>query len=264
MAGIRCTAKLSADGKHYIVSGEKKWISNAVFADYFTVAVRTGGEGMAGISLLLLEKEMKGIQCRYMQCQGSWGSGTTFITFDDVHVPVTNLIGTLNDGFKYVMFNFNHERLAGIIHAVRFSRELIRDSLLHAHQREAFGKKLIDNQVVRQKLAHMARQVEATQGWLLDLVYQIKIMPRNAQLLRLGGPTALLKAQASLMFENCAREASQIFGGLSYTRSGKGERVERLYRDVRVWAIGGGSEEVMLDLGIRQAMKVSEMLGAKL
>jgi alkylation response protein AidB-like acyl-CoA dehydrogenase len=80
----------------------------------------------------------------------------------------------------------------------------------------------------------------------------------------LGGPTALLKAHATKMFEYCAREASQIFGGSSYQRSGKGERVERLYRDVRVWAIGGGSEEVMLDLGIRQAIKVSQFMGAKL
>lgn len=81
-----------------------------------------------------------------------------------------------------------------------------------------------------------------------ELVYQIKMMPKQQQLLRLGGPTALLKAQATKTFEFCAREASQIFGGLSYTRSGKAERVERLYRDVRVWAIGGGSEEVSFTL----------------
>jgi alkylation response protein AidB-like acyl-CoA dehydrogenase len=199
-----------------------------------------------------------------MKMQGAWGSGTTYVTFDEVKVPVENLIGKLNNGFKYIMFNFNHERLAGIIHAVRFSREMTRDALIHAHQREAFGKKLIDNQVIRYKLAHMARQIEATQAWLNELVWQIKTMPVEMQLLRLGGPTALLKAQATLTFEYCAREASQIFGGASYMRSGKGERVERLYRDVRVWAIGGGSEEVMLDLGIRQAIKVSQLMGAKL
>lgn len=187
-----------------------------------------------------------------------------FVTFDNVKVPVENLIGKENNGFKYIMFNFNHERLSGIIHAVRFSRECIRDALMHAHQREAFGKKLIDNQVIRYKLANMARQVEATQGWLNDLVLQIKTMPKEQQLIRLGGPTALLKAQATMTFEFCAREASQIFGGSSYARSGKGERVERLYRDVRVWAIGGGSEEVMLDLGIRQAVKVSQLMGARL
>jgi len=177
---------------------------------------------------------------------------------------MTGRIGKENQAFKYIMNNFNHERLSGIIHAVRFSRELFRDAILHAHQREAFGKTLIHNQVVRYKLANMSRRIEATQGWLYDLVYQIKMMPKEQQLLRLGGPTALLKAQATKLFEFCAREASQIFGGLSYTRTGKAERVERLYRDVRVWAIGGGSEEVMLDLGIRQQIKIAQLMGAKL
>ena len=264
VAGLQTTAKLSSDGRHYIVNGEKKWITNALFADYFTVAVRTGGSGMGGLSLLLIERSMPGITTRKMLCQGSWGSGTTYVTFEDVKVPVENLIGKEDQGFKYIMYNFNHERMSGIIHAVRFSRECFHDALVHAHQREAFGKKLIDNQVIRYKMSNMIRQIESTQAWLLDLVHQIKTMPKELQLLRLGGPTALLKAQATTTFEFCAREASQIFGGLSYTRSGKGERVERLYRDVRVWAIGGGSEEVMLDLGLRQSIKVSQMMGAKL
>ena len=100
---------------------------------------------MGGISLLLIEKDMPGINLRVMKMQGAWGSGTTYVTFEDVKVPVENLIGKLNNGFKYIMYNFNHERLSGIIHAVRFSREMIRDSLLHAHQREAFGHKLINS-----------------------------------------------------------------------------------------------------------------------
>ncbi|KAI3635816.1 hypothetical protein MIR68_006454 [Amoeboaphelidium protococcarum] len=264
VSAIKCTAKKTADGKYYIVDGEKKYITNGIFADYFTVAVRTGGQGMGGISLLLIERDVPGISMRLMKMQGGWGSGTTFVIFDQVKVPVENLIGKENNGFKYVMYNFNHERLSGIIHAVRFSRECFHDAIKHAHQREAFGKKLIDNQVVRYKLSNMAKMIEATQGWLNDLVWQIKTMPKEQQLLRLGGPTALLKAQAIQLFEFCARESSQIFGGFSYTRSGKGERVERLYRDVRVWAIGGGTEEVMLDLGIRQAIKVAQLFGAKL
>src|SRR5690606_10180778 len=142
-----------------------------------------------------------------------WGSGTTYVLFEDVKVPVENLIGQENQGYKYVMYNFNHERLAGIIQCVRFSRELLSQSVTYAHQREVFSKKLIKNDVIRNKLANMARQIEATQAWLYDLVLQIKLMPRQEQLLRLGGPTALLKAQATQTFEYCAREASQIFGG---------------------------------------------------
>jgi len=98
VANIQTTAKLTPDGKHYIVNGEKKWITNGIWADYFTVAVRTGGAGMGGISMLLIERSMGGITTRQMQCQGVWSSGTTYITFEDVKVPVENLIGKEGEG----------------------------------------------------------------------------------------------------------------------------------------------------------------------
>lgn len=100
VANLSCEAKLSEDGKHYIVNGEKKWITNGIWADYFTTAVRTGGEGMNGVSLLLIERDMGGVSTRRMDCQGVWSSGTTYITFEDVKVPVENLLGKENQGFK--------------------------------------------------------------------------------------------------------------------------------------------------------------------
>jgi alkylation response protein AidB-like acyl-CoA dehydrogenase len=127
-----------------------------------------------------------------------------------------------------------------------------------------FGKKLIDQPVIRNKLGHMIRQVEATHSWLESTLYQVKTLPAAVQPLRLGGPIALLKAQSTQTFEYCAREAAQIFGGLSYTRGGQGEKIERLYREVRAYAIPGGSEEIMLDLGVRQAQKVAALNHAKL
>ncbi|KAG9551061.1 acyl-CoA dehydrogenase NM domain-like protein, partial [Aureobasidium melanogenum] len=87
VANVTCEAKLSDDGKHYIVNGEKKWITNGVWADYFTTAVRTGGEGMNGISVLLIERSFGGVSTRRMDCQGVWSSGTTYVTFEDVKVP---------------------------------------------------------------------------------------------------------------------------------------------------------------------------------
>lgn len=127
VANLQTEAKKTPDGKYYIVNGEKKyerdsnyyyylllsailihsirWITNGVFADYFTVAVRTGGAGMAGISMLLIEKSMPGVTTRQMLCSGVWPSGTTYITFEDVKVPVENLIGKENEGFRYVMDN---------------------------------------------------------------------------------------------------------------------------------------------------------------
>ncbi|KAF8859292.1 putative acyl-CoA dehydrogenase [Acephala macrosclerotiorum] len=266
VANLGCEAVLSEDGKHYIVNGEKKWITNGVWCDYFTTAVRTGTKesGMNGVSVLLIERSMGGVSTRKMDCQGVWSSGTTYITFEDVKVPVENLIGRENQGFKVIMTNFNHERIGIIIQCLRFSRVCYEESVKYAHKRRTFGKKLIEHPVIRLKLAHMARQIEASYSWLESLIHQISHMEESIAMLRLGGPIASLKAQATVTFEFCAREASQIFGGLSYSRGGQGGKVERLYRDVRAYAIPGGSEEIMLDLSIRQSLRVGKVMGMKL
>ncbi|KAK4990141.1 hypothetical protein LTR50_002771 [Elasticomyces elasticus] len=264
VANLTCEAKLSEDGKHYIVNGEKKWITNGIWCEYFTTAVRTGGEGMNGVSVLLIERSFGGVSTRRMDCQGVWSSGTTYVTFEDVKVPVENLIGKENQGFKVIMTNFNHERIGIIIQCLRFSRVCYEESITYAHKRRTFGKKLIDHPVIRLKLAHMARQIEASYNWLENLVFQCERMDDTEAMLKLGGAIAGLKAQATTTFEFCAREASQIFGGLSYSRGGQGAKVERLYRDVRAYAIPGGSEEIMLDLSIRQSLRVHKMMGMKL
>lgn len=264
VANLTCEAKLSPDGKHYIVNGEKKWITNGVWSEYFTTAVRTGGEGMNGVSVLLIERSAGGVSTRQMDCQGVKNSGTTYITFEDVKVPVENLLGKENQGFKVLMTNFNHERIGIIIQSLRFSRVCYEESLKYAHKRRTFNTPLVDHPVIRMKLAHMARQIEASYNWLENLVYQCMVMDDTEAMLKLGGAIAGLKAQSTLTFEFCAREASQIFGGLSYSKGGQGGKVERLYRDVRAYAIPGGSEEIMLDLSIRQSLRVNKALGMKL
>ncbi|KAK3719436.1 hypothetical protein LTR37_004293 [Vermiconidia calcicola] len=264
VANLTCEAKLSEDGKHYIVNGEKKWITNGIWCDYFTTAVRTSDKGMNGISVLLIERSFGGVSTRRMDCQGVWSSGTTYITFEDVKVPVENLVGKENQGFKVIMTNFNHERIGIIIQCIRFSRVCYEESVKYANKRRTFGQKLISHPVIRLKLAHMARQIEASYSWMESLIYQCQKMNDTEAMLKLGGAIASLKAQSTVTFEFCAREASQIFGGLSYSRGGQGAKVERLYRDVRAYAIPGGSEEIMLDLSIRQAMRVHKALGMKL
>jgi alkylation response protein AidB-like acyl-CoA dehydrogenase len=107
VANLTCEAKLSEDGKHYIVNGEKKWITNGIWCDYFTTAVRTSDKGMNGISVLLIERDFGGVSTRRMDCQGVWSSGTTYITFEDVKVPVENLIGKENQGFKVLMVSIS-------------------------------------------------------------------------------------------------------------------------------------------------------------
>lgn len=219
---------------------------------------------MNGISVLLIERSAGGVSTRKMDCQGMWSSGTTYVTFEDVKVPVENLIGKENQGFKVIMTNFNHERIGIIIQCLRFSRVCFEECVKYGNKRRTFGKKLIDHPVIRMKLAHMARQIEATGSWLESIIYQISKMGETEAMLRLGGTIASLKAQSTVTFEYCAREASQIFGGLSYSRGGQGGKIERLYREVRAYAIPGGSEEIMLDLSMRQSLKVAKMTGMKL
>jgi len=244
VASLQSTAVKQGD--HYVINGVKKFISSGMKASYFTVAAQTG----SGISLFLVDSNTPGITARRMKTQGVWVSGTALITFEDVKVPANRLIGKENEGFRYIMSNFNHERYGGCVMANRFARLCLEESIKFGRKRETFGKKLVGHQVIRHKIAEMARHVETTHALLEQITYQMKMGIPDV---KLAGHIALAKVQCTRTFEYCAREASQIFGGASCIRGGVGEKVERLYREVRVVAIGGGSEEIMLDLAMRQS-----------
>ena len=133
------------------------------------------------------------------------------------------------------MQNFNHERWATAVQAIRFARVCYEESIRYGMKRQTFNKLLVQHPVIRLKLANMIRQIEATQSWLEALTYQMQKMTAKAAQSQLAGPLALLKVQATTTFEYCAREAAQIFGGLAYTRGGQGDKVERLLpRSARV------------------------------
>jgi len=192
---------------------------------------------------------MPGIKIRKMETQFDSCNNTTFITFDDVKVPAENLIGSENQGFLLTLVNFNHERFIVAASACRLARLLYEDAIKYTLSRETFGKKLIQHQIIRYKLAEMARQIES----LYDMVERIAYaFSRDVQDKHLGGQCALLKVNATKTLELCAREASQIFGGNSIIKEGLGKRVERIYRQVRANAIPGGSEEILLDFAMRQ------------
>jgi len=250
VASLRTTAE--RDGDFYIVNGQKKWITCSINADFFTVAVRTGGEGSGrnGISILLLEKSMPGIHLRRMDLMGQRCAGTCMVTFNDVRVPVQNLVGKENEGFRVLMQNFNHERFVIAVQANRFARECVRESIEYARKRETFGKRLVDHQVIRHKLADMSMRVESHWAQLEAIAFQMK---NGTPSTMLGAECAMIKVLGSRLYELCAREACQIFGGSSFAAEGQGRMVERLYREVRGTAIPGGSEEVMIDLAMRQA-----------
>ena len=235
--------KAERKGAAYIVNGEKTYITTGMRADYVTLAVRTGGPGFGGISLLLVELDRPGVSRTPLAKMGWHASDTATIHFDDVEVPADNLIGPENGGFAGIMRNFNGERLGMSQQANAFARICYEDALDWARGRETFGKPLITNQVIRHKLADMVRRITATQAWIDHCAWTVE----NG--CAFPGDFALLKVQATQTMEFCAREACQILGGASFMR---GSRVERIYREVRVMAIGGGSEEIMFDLASRQ------------
>ncbi len=249
VANIRTTAVRQGD--FYIVSGQKKWITGSLIADYWTCLVRTGGEGASGLSFLLLDKNMPGIKIRKMETQFDNTHNTCAVDLDEVKVPVRNLIGQEGMGFMYTMTNFNHERLVIAIGAARNSRMCYQESFHEAMTRKTFGKPLVEHQIIRFKLGEMARQIEALQDHVERIAFQFSNgVPDSA----LGAQCALLKVQGSKTFEYCAREAVQIFGGSGIVKEGRGILVERLYREVRGLAIPGGSEEILTDLAVRIAI----------
>lgn len=250
VARIRATAKLSPDGKHYIVNGVKKWITNGVFCDYFSTAVRTE----KGISMILIERG-PGVETKPIKTSYSPAAGTAYIIFENVQVPVANLLGKEGQGFQVIMYNFNHERWYINCAVIRAARQVVEDCFKWANQRKVFGKKLIEQAVIRNKLAHMVAQVESVQNWNENITYQMTKMSYAEQSKHLAGPIALCKLQATRVAYFVADEACQIFGGRAITKTGMGRVVEGFNRTVKYAAILGGSEEIMADLGIKQAMK---------
>lgn len=231
------------EGDHYVVNGSKTFITSGMRADYITTAVRTGGEGMAGVSLLIVEAGTAGFTRSPLQKMGWWASDTATLYFDNARVPVENLIGPENQGFMAIMLNFNNERLMLAAQAYAFAKVCYDESLAYARERQTFGKPLIRNQVIRHKLVDMRTRVEAVKANLDLMAWRIghKHMP--------VAEVCMLKNFATTSLEYVANEAMQVFGGAGYLR---GSKVERIYRETKVLTIGGGSLEIMKDLAARQ------------
>jgi|TARA_A100001011_G_scaffold259841_1_gene268279 acyl-CoA dehydrogenase len=245
VAGIK--TKAVRDGDHFVINGSKMFITSGMRADYYVIACRTGGPGTSGISAIVVEKGTPGFTQTPLKKMGWLSSDTAALYFDDVRVPVENLIGGENSGWMGIMSNFSQERLGLAAGMNAYSQICIDEAVAWAKDRKTFGKPLIENQVIKHKLAEMSRKVNATKAYMELLTW--KVMNGEQPIADL----ALLKVQASKTMEYCAREAMQILGGAGYLKANSGPgKVERIYREVRVNAIGGGSEEIMLDLASRQ------------
>ncbi len=239
----------SADGGHYLVNGEKVFITSGMRADFITVAVRSdpASKGANGISALLVDGDTPGLTRTKLDKMGWWASDTAHLRFDNCRVPVANLIGTEHQGFKTFMTNFNSERLGMSAQAVGFAQVCFDEALDWARQRHTFGAPLSERQVIRHKLMDMLRQIDVARCHVYDLAWaqQHNHGDANLRVARI----AMAKVQCTQCMQFCADAAVQILGGMGFMR---GTKSERLYRETKVMMIGGGSEEIMKDLAARQ------------
>jgi len=234
------TTRAVPDGDHYVVTGEKTFITSGCRADFVTTAVRTGGPGHGGISLLVIERGTPGFSVgKKLAKMGWWASDTAELVFDGCRVPRKNLIGEENAGFVPIMTNFAVERLFLAANCVAIASLAYAESVRYARERRAFGKPLTGFQVLRHKLADMGSRIAAARALMNDAV---------ARYLRgdlVTGLAAMAKNTATDACSYVCDQAVQIFGGAGYMRE---TLVERLYRDARLYPIGGGTREIMNEI----------------
>jgi acyl-CoA dehydrogenase len=232
--------KAVRDGDHYIVNGAKTFITSGTRADFVTTAVRTGGEGHAGISMLIIDADTPGFRvASKLKKTGWWASDTAELAFEECRVPVENLIGQEGAGFLMIMTNFVTERLMLAGQCVAIAELAYRESVEYAKQRHAFGKSLSGFQVVRHKLADMATKIAAARALTGECVTRFLQGEQTPSL------AAMAKNTATDMCSSVCDQAVQIHGGYGYMRE---YVVERLYRDARLYPIGGGTREIMNEI----------------
>ncbi|NNL78052.1 MAG: acyl-CoA dehydrogenase [Desulfobacterales bacterium] len=238
VAGLQTTA--IRDAVNYVVNGSKTFITSGCRADQITCAVRTGGPGAQGISLLVIESNTPGYSVsEKLKKTGWWASDTAQIYFDNCQIPVKNLLGHENQGFYGIMENFQAERLQLAVMANMTSQIVLEESINYARQREAFGKPLSGFQAIRHKIVDMATQVEVSREFTYRIAAKIDAGVNQVK------EISMAKNFACSVSDRVTYDAVQIFGGYGFMR---GCVVERLFRDSRVLSIGGGTTEIMKEI----------------
>jgi acyl-CoA dehydrogenase len=235
VASIRTRAV--RDGDHYVVNGTKTYITSGVRADFVTTAVRTGGEGHRGLSLLVIEKGAPGFTVgKRLEKVGWWCSDTAELAFADARVPAVNRVGAEGTGFHQIMQHFVSERLGLAVEAYATAQRCLNLAIRWASARRAFGTRLADKPVIRHKLAEMARQTDVARE------YTRAVARRFADGEDVSREAAMAKNTAVYACQWVVHEAVQIHGGMGVMRESE---VERHYRDARILGIGGGTSEIM-------------------
>lgn len=234
------TTRAVRDGDSYVVDGSKTFITSGCRADIVVVAVRTGGPGHGGVSLLVVERGTPGFHVgKRLSKMGWWASDTAELTFEGCRVPAENLLGEENAGFIAIMMNFAVERLLLSAACVSIAELAYRESIAYARERRAFGKTISGFQVVRHKLADMASRIAAARALTSEAVV------RHQRGEPVTGLAAMAKNTATDTCSFVVDQAVQIHGGYGYMREFV---VERLYRDARLYPIGGGTREIMNEI----------------
>ena len=238
------TTRADRDGDSYIINGAKTYITSGVRADYVVTAVRTGGAGAGGVSLMAVDKGTPGFEVsRKLDKMGWRSSDTAELSYTDVRVPAANLIGAENTGFWQIAAAFVSERVGLAAQAYSSAQRCLALTLDWCRNRETFGKPLIARQPVQNTLAEMARRIDVAR------VYTRNIVERE------------LSGESNLITEVCfakntsveagewvANQAVQLFGGMGYMAESE---VERQYRDMRILGIGGGTTEILTTLAAK-------------
>lgn len=250
VAGLQTRATKSSDGKYWTINGTKKWITNGTFADYFTVGCKTD----TGFTVILVERS-EGVETKPIKTSYSSTAGTAYVTFENVKVPVENTLGPEGGGIFVILSNFNHERWVMCASSARGQRLIVEECLKWVTQRKAFGKPLSSLAVIRSKIAAMISRTESVQNWLENLTMQMCNMTYKEQAQKLAGPIGLLKMYTTRCAQETATDAVQIFGGRGITKTGMGQYIELYHRTIPFDAVLGGAEDVLGDLGVRQAIR---------
>jgi len=251
VAGLRTRAETDANGD-FIVKGTKKWITSGMYADWFVTAVRTGGKGAGGISMMLVPRT-DDVKTTLIKSKYSSAAGTAYISFDGAKSPKQGVFGKVGKGFGIIMSNFNHERWMITVACLAKARMCVEESFKWAMQRKVFGKPLVEQPVIREKMAQMFAGLEGCTTMLHELTYNMIILgPMSAEM---GGRIALLKYTTTRMMHMVGDNSVQMAGGRGVTQGGMGRIIESFHRTYKIPSVYGGSEEIMADLAVRQAIK---------
>ena len=237
VASLRTTAV--KDGDHYIINGSKTFISNGVLSDFIVAAVRTGDKGAGGLSMVIIDRDTPGVSATKLKKMGWHASDTGEIAFDDVRIPVENLLGEENQGFFYIMQHFVSERLGMAMIGVSQAQLALNLAMKYMSEREVFGRPISKFQVLRHRIAQLSSEV------LMHKVFVYTLYKSYSEGNYIIKEAAMAKLVATQLSDKVCYECMRMFGGNGYMES---YPMARLLRDSQVGTIGGGTSEILCEI----------------